>query len=103
MSADRDPEDWGAIPPATLLAAGLKPMRVRINLNETVRVQLTEHGRSIMAGAKLPVRTDEHGYTTLQFYDLMNIFGQHLFLGCAKIPFTHNAIEFEVHKSQIQD
>lgn len=64
------------------------------NINQEIKVRLTERGRTIMrldweeiySGVKThysysepPV--DEDGYTTFQLWDAMKIFGQHFHMG----------------------
>lgn len=61
---------------------------MKLNLNDTVRVQLTGVGRAILAdkhrnywGGRrpyVPVPEDEHGYSRHQLWGLMDDFGHHV-------------------------
>ena len=71
------------------------------NVNETVRVKLTDHGREIhyrqwqAITPTLPYRPpveDEDGWCKWQLWDLMSQFGAHVGLGM-RMPFDA-AIEF---------
>jgi hypothetical protein len=75
---------------------------MEFNLNETVKVKLNDHGRSILrenhdrfigthhVPEKMvkytPPKEDENGYSSWQFWHLMKEFGQHMGL-CEEPPF----------------
>ncbi len=51
------------------------------NLNETVRVRLTDLGRAIYRdyyGGRIPPRVDPSGLTAMPMHELMRIFGPHV-------------------------
>lgn len=62
------------------------------NINNRVKVKLTEDGQRIVKeryskfGSEVPIKTDEEGYTSFQTHEFMVIFGNHVSLGC-KLPF----------------
>ncbi len=70
------------------------------NINDKIKVKLTEHGRSILnkdvtntvgmlKGFNIsdysPYHTDDEGYTEFQLWDFMRIFGSHFWNGCPQI------------------
>lgn len=70
------------------------------NINDEIKVKLTEHGRSILdkdvtntlgmlKGFNIsdysPYHTDDEGYTEFQLWDFMRIFGPHFWNGCPQI------------------
>jgi hypothetical protein len=70
---------------------------MKFNINDYVRVKLTDHGRKIlddqhtefkkvMPSAEPIHKPDEDGWCKFQLWELMSIFGQHLYNGC-QIPF----------------
>ena len=69
---------------------------MKINLNDSVRVRLTEHGRRLhrehwneKVGDAYPYQQpqeDEDGWSTWQLWELMATFGEHLCM-CCKLPF----------------
>lgn len=78
------------------------------NINDEIKVKLTEYGNSILKkdvtdtlgmlkGFHIsnysPYHTDEDGYTIFQLWDFMRIFGSHFWNGCHQI-IEHNAIIF---------
>ena len=78
------------------------------NINDKIKVKLTEHGRSILEkdvtdtlgrlkGFNIsdysPYHTDDEGYTEFQLWDFMRIFGPHFWNGCPQI-LEHNEIIF---------
>lgn len=82
------------------------------NINDYVKVKLTEKGKyiyyhqfdamnaDILHGGGKPLNPieleyDDEGYTEFQLWHLMAIFGNHLFNGC-NIPFE-TAIKFKVN------
>jgi hypothetical protein len=67
-------------------------MPAQFNLNDDVKVKLTDHGRDLLAKKRrLTRQPDEAGYTKFQLWELMNIFGEHFYNGCS-IPFEFNRI-----------
>lgn len=80
----------------------------RFNVNELVKVKLTDVGKDIfyhrwdslnemckevVIEPRYP-KVDEEGFTEFQLWDLMNIYGPHLRMGC-NVPFEENLIYFE--------
>lgn len=60
-----------------------KPKVVKINLNDKVRVKLTDHGRAVCQKHwGEPPKEDADGWSTWQLWVLMQEFGQHMYLGC---------------------
>lgn len=85
------------------------------NLNNKIKVKLTEHGRSILEkdvtdtlgrlkGFNISdyslYRTDDEGYTEFQLWNFMSIFGPHFWNGCPKI-IEHNEIIFIPKKNRL--
>lgn len=85
---------------------------VEFNINETVKVKLTDHGRDIyyhqydalnskckriINAPKFP-KTDENGYTSFQLWNLMELYGPYMKL-TAPLPFeTDILIENKAEK-----
>lgn len=80
---------------------------IDFNINQYVRVRLTDDGKAILAAQyeslrasfpKLPPHTpkreDEEGFASFQMWDLMQSFGSHIHLGSTRPPFE-TAIRFE--------
>lgn len=71
------------------------------NVNEVVRVQLTDIGRAahkaywepFSGGKYQPAKTDEDGWSEFQLWDLMALFGPKMTMGMS-VPFSTN-IEFK--------
>lgn len=61
---------------------------VKFNINDDVRVRLTDIGRRILDkdGSLEFVKTDKDGWSTFQFWVLMEIFGKYIYNGCS-VPF----------------
>ena len=77
-------------------------MEVKINLNEPVKFKLTDYGKDIyyhkfdelnelikQCGGK-PIEptmpeVDEEGYTKMQLWYFMNIYGKHMEMGCKNV------------------
>jgi len=73
---------------------------IKFNINQTVRVKLTEHGRRIHRqfrelNARLPLKgtfkytppkEDEEGWSRWQLWELMERFGEHCGM-CKTLPF----------------
>lgn len=85
---------------------------VPFNINETVRVKLTDHGRKIhrehfrKLNATIPVtadlkymppKEDAEGWSEWQMWCLMEAFGPHIGM-CREQPFE-TSIEFQVEQS----
>ena len=80
-------------------------MNYRFNINHIVKVKLTDYGEKVLYThlivyeKYMPLKytdvykTDELGYKTFQLWDLMNIFGAHIYSG-APICFENNEIIF---------
>ena len=81
---------------------------VGFNVNDKVKVKLTEHGKAILEKDVTdtlgllknfnykeysPYHTDEDGYIKFQLWDFMRIFGSHFCNGCLPI-IEHNEIIF---------
>jgi hypothetical protein len=74
-----------------------------MNINDMVEVTLTEYGKKIldsyignlenMSGidCKILFKYDEHGKLSVSFWELMNLFGKHIYNG-AKQVFENNEI-----------
>ena len=70
-------------------------MKVKINLNETVKVKLTQFGKDIYTrqydevAKKYPllkisrpeIRIDENGYTEFTLWQFMNLYGSYMEIG----------------------
>lgn len=80
---------------------------IKLNLNDRVRVKLTDHGREILRkdyeerfaflGRKyVPPKEDAEGWSEWQLWNLFQDFGQHIYLG-GKLPFD-TIIQFEEQK-----
>ena len=76
---------------------------MNINLNEYVKVKLTDYGLKVhrthylvkSAPVYRPPRVDEQGYSKFQLWDLMNIFGSVMYLGNPNVPFENNEIIYD--------
>ncbi len=70
-------------------------MRVDINFNDYICVKLTDEGREIyvkkLSETVLLDRTDKAGYTKMQHWVLIQMFGEHIWMGKMKMPFKMNA------------
>ena len=73
-------------------------MTVHINLNEQIKVKLTDYGRDIFYHRHdefnkrfsflLPPHypeVDENGYSTFQLWDFMNIYGEYINIGSRNV------------------
>ena len=79
-----------------------------MNINDEVYVKLTPYGKKIhkenwdryMANSKLPYKLNANpeGYTVFAMWDLMNIFGDCLYIGNTQIPFVNNEIKLKESK-----
>jgi hypothetical protein len=83
-------------------------MDFRVNINEQVKVKLTDLGISILTNRRkelnrmiesrggkglgeFQLKIDDEGYTTYQLWDLMSTFGEVLTMGF-EVPFETNII-----------
>lgn len=76
---------------------------IDMNINDMVEVTLTEHGKKILDGhirdlenklgidCKILFKYDEHGKFSASLWELMNLFGEHIYNG-AKQVFENNEI-----------
>ena len=70
---------------------------MNFNVNDYVRVRLTQVGRDHLARIKRPPPDeDESGWSRWQLWDLMHVFGARCFNGCS-IPFE-TSIEIETQQ-----
>lgn len=75
---------------------------MKLNINHDVKVKLTDYGREICHKQwsdtmtyfdrrdkfpYVPPKEDENGWSTWQLWDLMNTFGEVLYMGNPKLPF----------------
>lgn len=83
-------------------------MEVKINLNDEVKVKLTDFGMQILKqrhdelnnmikasggrGTEFVLRIDEDGYYKTQLHNLMYIFGEYTSIGAKGLPFETNMI-----------
>lgn len=71
---------------------------MKINLNEIIKVKLTDYGQEIyyhrnddliLHGCKYVEqkfkKTDENGYSKFQLWDFMNVYGRYMLLGVQNI------------------
>lgn len=71
---------------------------VTININRQVTARLTIRGARILKdyheelGVKPPKEVFSGEEVTLTLWELMNIFGPHVFMGVTQIPFVDNEI-----------
>jgi hypothetical protein len=89
---------------------------MKFNVNEYVRVRLTETGKNILrkkfdsAHERMPQafkefalpEEDEHGFSEWQMWHLFANFGEHIYLGCkppfeAEIEIVEKAFQHSVH------
>lgn len=73
--------------------------KVNININDNVKLRLTEYGRTIHKdhfSGRLGSNAyeqyycpDDDGYVTMQLWEVMQVFGSHLHLG-NEMPFETN-------------
>lgn len=77
-----------------------------INLNDMVKVKLTEYGKEIYRkyfedvqkylSCKIEPEIDEKGFTTLQIHELANIFGPAMFIGNIWQVIENNSIYLDL-------
>jgi hypothetical protein len=90
---------------------------VKFNINDTVRVRLTDHGRAVLRdgwqsttdtyfatpeqlairGEYKPPKEDAHGWSEWQLWALMEAFGEHTGLGC-RLAFE---TEIEISRAEL--
>lgn len=90
------------------LSSLLEGQNFMVNINDKIKVKLTEYGRSILEkdvtdtlsrlkGFNIseysPYRTDAEGYTEFQLWNFMHIFGPYFWDGCPHI-IEHDEIIF---------
>jgi hypothetical protein len=73
-----------------------------INLNHEVKVKLTDSGQDVLAMQQLRRQQDADGYIKFQLWELMNIFGVHVYNDCS-IPFEFNRILLAPFDSAMTD
>ena len=71
-------------------------MKISININDSVKVKLTDKGKEILGQPKNSYYkthryNDNTSVLSVSIWELMEIFGEHLYNGCT-IPFAHNEI-----------
>ena len=74
-------------------------IKMEFNVNENVKVRLTESGKKIYLKehlSSLP-EVDSEGYTQMQLWEVMNVFGPHLSLGMHEMAIETNIL-FEMEK-----
>lgn len=69
-----------------LTDAGLKILEAQHN---ALLNNLTPEGRETIGDFKIP-ETNEEGYTRFQFWQLMQAFGNYMYMGNTNIPFETN-------------
>lgn len=70
---------------------------MKFNVNNYVKVKLTERGKAIMKkeGVLREYKADKDGFSKWQLWELMRVFGNYLFNGC-EIPFE---MEIEISEN----
>lgn len=89
-------------------------MQVKVNINDFIKVKLTDHGKDIYehhnddlikkvegdyikeALKPIPLNYDDKGYTDFQLWNFMNIFGKHMFNGAEPVIENNNIIILSV-------
>ncbi|MEH7503275.1 hypothetical protein V7152_14900 [Neobacillus drentensis] len=99
------PKCNGAFVDLWKIAKYKKKMNYKVNFNEPVKVQLTEAGIYILKQRHeelkrkigrpnlepVDIKIDDEGYSSFQLWSLMNVFGNHMSLGCVP-PFKSDII-----------
>lgn len=89
-------------------------MRVPFNINDNIWVKLTDEGRAIhkqhyeeiiasfprMNLTYEPPKEDENGWSCFQAWDLIHIFGPHIYIGRTPPFSTEVELEFPQNKKQ---
>lgn len=67
---------------------------MQININDKVRVKLTDAGRWMLQNHDLKAyyRPEADGYTEFHIWELMNIFGSKMYHGNPNLPFETTMI-----------
>ena len=61
-------------------------MKIEINLNDEIKVQLTEHGEEILLKHyNWSEVIDKEGYRKFQLWDFINIYGKHIYHGSKQV------------------
>jgi hypothetical protein len=72
---------------------------MQFNINDSVQVKLTDYGRDILRQKQDSrhslERVDAQGYTRFQLWELMNIFGSHIYNGATRQCFDANIVLLE--------
>lgn len=73
---------------------------IKFNMNDIVRVKLTDHGRRLhreyhdnlfanyLSARPIkykPIKEDNNGWSEWQLWNLMSIFGKHIYMGCKSV------------------
>jgi hypothetical protein len=64
---------------------------MKVNINDMVKVKLTEYGKEISR----VLSPDIDGFNAFHLWELMQIFGRCMYLGNNMMPFENNEIYFE--------
>jgi hypothetical protein len=67
---------------------------IRFNINNYVKVKLTDYGKSIIANNKYVLthyKEDDDGWSKWQLWELMSVFGDYVSLG-REVPFDTEII-----------
>ena len=65
---------------------------IEFNINNYVKIKLTTDGREILRKKGLDFyidKEDQYGWSKWQLWNLLQTFGEHIFLGC-DLPFESN-------------
>lgn len=67
---------------------------MKINMNDRVRVKLTDKGEEILDAVEFASYYErDGGYLEFTLWELMQIFGRHFHMGMTEMPFVNNSIE----------
>lgn len=82
-------------------------MKVTLNINDYVYVQLTDVGKqiyydfydyydklSVSSFGAPKLKEDKDGYTGFQIWEFMQIFGSKVYMGMVGSPFKNNILQF---------
>lgn len=81
----------------------------QFNMNNLVKVKLTESGLKILQTEKekdqyfLIPKVDEDGYANFPLWKLMNVFGDYLFMGNNDLPFDLDILISDEYLIEPQD
>lgn len=73
---------------------------MKINLNQEVKVKITEYGHQILRDEHRAIRemfpssdleykepkVDDEGYSVMQMHNVMSHFGKYMYMGAVKLP-----------------